>query len=397
MPGGTPEKTEKQTAQSTSPWAPAQPMLMDILRRYGGMNTDVTGGQAGALGELRSAAGNIPNFGGQATGLAENLFSGGGANANAPMLTGAYDSLRQSYAPMLSPDFVNPYSNPAITGALDTMRGDITNSIRGKWAAAGRTGSPGELQALGRGISQGQAPVLMDQYNKNLAAQAQAIQGQFGAGGATATGLANMNQMDIGNRLSGMGVAGAVPGMLMQPGQARYGVENMIYGQPYQNLGMLQQGVGPIAAMGSQSQGTETSTKTPAFNPWTTALGVGMGAAGLMTGNPAMALSGFGGMTGMPNFGGSMMPSFGTAGISDERAKENIEPVGTTFDDQTIYGFNYKGSPVPHIGLLAQEVEERYPEAVVETPIGLKAVDYSLATRRARKIGMLGVADDLAA
>lgn len=73
-------------------------------------------------------------------------------------------------------------------------------------------------------------------------------------------------------------------------------------------------------------------------------------------------------------------------GISDRRAKENIRPVGKTFDGQTVYSFNYKGDNQTQMGLIAQEVEKHHPGAVSSVK-GLKAVDYKKATGHAAKRG----------
>jgi len=66
--------------------------------------------------------------------------------------------------------------------------------------------------------------------------------------------------------------------------------------------------------------------------------------------------------------------------FSDERLKENIHPIGKTHDGQNIYRYNYKGEPDTRIGLLAQEVEHKHPEAVGLAG-GYKTVDYDKATR----------------
>jgi Chaperone of endosialidase len=73
--------------------------------------------------------------------------------------------------------------------------------------------------------------------------------------------------------------------------------------------------------------------------------------------------------------------------LSDERAKEDIEPIGELYDGQEIYRFKYKGDDAVHVGLIAQEVEERDPGAVVEFPDGLKRVDYARATNFAADLG----------
>lgn len=70
--------------------------------------------------------------------------------------------------------------------------------------------------------------------------------------------------------------------------------------------------------------------------------------------------------------------------ISDRRAKQDIEQVGTLFDGTPVYRYQYIGQPGYQIGLMAQDVEKYAPEAVGQ--IGeFKAVDYKLATDRARE------------
>lgn len=72
--------------------------------------------------------------------------------------------------------------------------------------------------------------------------------------------------------------------------------------------------------------------------------------------------------------------------FSDKRMKENIVPIGKTYDGQTVYKYNYKGEPESQIGLIAQEVEKRRPGAVHEID-GMKAVDYARAVRNKKASG----------
>ena len=67
-----------------------------------------------------------------------------------------------------------------------------------------------------------------------------------------------------------------------------------------------------------------------------------------------------------------------TAMFSDRRMKENIVEVGV---DQrtalTLYEFNYVGDTERRFrGVMADEVELVYPDAVTDTDLGFKAVDY---------------------
>lgn len=80
--------------------------------------------------------------------------------------------------------------------------------------------------------------------------------------------------------------------------------------------------------------------------------------------------------------------------LSDARAKEDIAPVGSLADGQTIYRYRYKGDPRHQIGLLAQEVEQAVPDAVIDDFVGdLKGVDYERATDVAAALSRFGYVD----
>ena len=63
---------------------------------------------------------------------------------------------------------------------------------------------------------------------------------------------------------------------------------------------------------------------------------------------------------------------------SDRRLKTNIKEIGKTKDGQKIYSYRYKAGGPVHIGLMAQEVEKKHPDAV-EMVDGFRAVDYGKA------------------
>lgn len=66
------------------------------------------------------------------------------------------------------------------------------------------------------------------------------------------------------------------------------------------------------------------------------------------------------------------------AAFSDARLKDNIRHVGKTFDDQNIYAYDM-GDGKTQLGLMAQEVMRRKPEAVGERD-GFLTLDYDKAT-----------------
>lgn len=71
----------------------------------------------------------------------------------------------------------------------------------------------------------------------------------------------------------------------------------------------------------------------------------------------------------------------GSAGIiaSDRRLKKDIKKIGKTDDGQNLYSYKYKAGGPTQVGLMAQEVKKRKPEAVHDIGGGLMGVDYAEA------------------
>jgi len=175
----------------------------------------------------------------------------------------------------------------------------------------------------------------------SLAAGAQ--YGQLGAGAQTA-GMTGAQQLSA---------AGAIPYAVQQAqNAAAYQQFAQQQAYPFQTLGSL---ANMASGLGAGQGGTSTAT-TPAPNPMNAALGLGTSLLGYMT-------------------------------PSDERLKENMEPIGKTFDGQNLYKYNYKGDPRTQIGLSAQEVEKRNPNAVYRRDDGMRVVDYNDATNKAADRG----------
>lgn len=89
----------------------------------------------------------------------------------------------------------------------------------------------------------------------------------------------------------------------------------------------------------------------------------------------------FGGLMGMGGkIGAAALPLM----FSDERLKENIEKVGK-LDGHSLYRYNYKGNDKEHIGVMAQEVEKKRPDAVHKTAGGVRMVDYGALFNAGKK------------
>lgn len=350
----TPATTNTNQSSTTNPWSAATPLLQNLISQYGGVNTGVTSDQSNASQNLINAAGSVPNEGANATNAVNNLFNSSTA-PQAGMLSDAYKTLQGNIGGTASGQNLDPYSVPGFGDALKTMTGDITNQVKGVYAGSGRSpsGAGSFAQSLGRGLTQGEAPVIQSEANYLSGQQQNAAQNLFNAGGSTASGITQQNQVPLTNSLMGLQGAGMLSGLYTNPAQTQLSAANTAYGQPYANLSPMMQAAMGLGGMGSSSSGTGTSTQTPANNPMMNYLGAGLGAAGLI--------------------------------FSDRRLKTDIKRVGMLDDGQNVFSFRYKGSDTPTIGLMAQEVAEHVPEAVHDVG-GRLAVNYELATRRA---GML--------
>jgi hypothetical protein len=225
------------------------------------------------------------------------------------------------------------------------------------------------------------------------AAQANRAASQWGSGQ-----LANIGQQGYAQGLGaanqlyqqGMGQA-AFTG---QMGQQAYG-QGIGAGQAQQGLGAANYGMyGDVAAkqaalanqafgqnlqtaqgqigFGSLQQQTQQAQDSALYNQWMQERGYPFQTSQFYTN----AVMGTGPLSGSSAYAGAWQPQ---PFFSDERVKENIETIGATHDGIPIIRFNYKGTNQPQIGLSAQDVEKKHPEAVGSEG-GIKTVDYAGAT-----------------
>lgn len=398
----TSDQTTSQTQQSTTnPWAQANPALTGILGQLqGGLNnTGVTGAENGALNTItnnaNTAAGTYaPQIGGYATSLLggggalnqagavnqnyqnyNSAVTGGAQNYNAAVNNGAsnyntgINNGAQNYNTALTganttananlgdlttrlsgtADGSNMNGNSGLKPYLDTLQNDITNSTNGTFAAAGRDFSGANSMALGRGITQGLAPVIAGQYNTDNQNRINAAQSIFDAGNTTnafTTGnttagynagrsaadagygatrsaadagygatsgaagaaygagntnagiLAGLQQQYLTNQGAGVGAASSATDASNAGANAALQAEAQRRNIPVQALGLLAQIGIPIAGLGGTSSGTATG-QSNTTNQMSGAQQFGLIANGIGgMGNAATSLFGGGGANG---------------------------------------------------------------------------------------------------
>lgn len=258
--GGQSSQQSTQSA-SSNPWEAAQPAIRGILDQLQPQiaNSGLSPASNNAINQLEANAASGNPFAPQIQNLATNLFNGGGAQNALGPVNDAYQRYVTQTNPLASNTDYNPYNTPGVSDALNMLKSDITGSVNGQFAAAGRDFSGANQQALGRGLTQGLAPVLLNQYNQNVQNQQGAAGNLFNAGNTTSNTTANINQMGVNNQLQGVqtaqeanAAANYTPAQILQFEQARQQI-------PAQNLALLANIGVPIAQLGGTRTGTSNT------------------------------------------------------------------------------------------------------------------------------------------
>lgn len=356
--GGESKSSQTQNSK-TDPWAPAQPLLEGILGQLNSQmaGTGINANENSALNTISANAQQGNPFASQINSFASNLLNGGGATDQNGAISSGLKTFQDQLTPYANGSMVG--NNPALKSQLDTIMSDVGNSVNGQFAAAGRDLSGANQQAYGRGVAQGVAPVLANQYNQDVSNQINAAGQLYGAQNTSSGLLAGLNQQKLANQGQGIAASQSALDANNYGANATLQAEAARRGIPVQSLGLLAQIGIPIAGLGGQSSGKSEGTQQMS----------GAQQFGLIAGGLGSLFGGGGGST-----AGNMAKMF-----SDRKLKEDIARVGTLFDGTPVYRYRYKGHPVMQIGLMSDEVT---PEAV-EKINGFDAVDYDIATRKA--------------
>jgi hypothetical protein len=258
--GGKSETTQTQSSQ-TEPWAPAKASLKGILGQLSPMieNVGLTGAQTGAIDQLQQNAQQGNPFTDQINAYVKSMLGGGGANDQAGNISGNLSTYQNQLTPYANGSMVG--KNPALQAQLDTIMSDVGNSVNGQFAAAGRDMSGANQQAYGRGVAQGVAPVLANQYNQDVNNQINAAGSLYGAGNTSAGLLSALTQQ--GNINQGAGVEASQAALDAQnygPAQMLQ-LEQLKKSLPAEALGLLAQIGIPIAGLGGESTGQSKGTQ----------------------------------------------------------------------------------------------------------------------------------------
>lgn len=367
----------QKTTSATTPYEPAKSGVDELLAQLKAQipSAGINATESGALDTLTANAQAGNPYAGQIGDLATRLLSGGDATAQAGNIKSALDAYKSQLNPYASGSLIG--NNTALQGQLDTVSNDIMSRVNSMYAGAGRDMSGANLNSLSRGIMEGAAPILANQYNQDVQNQLAAAGQLYGAGNTTAGLLSGLTQQDLANRSAGIEASTMAQQAKDSAANQLLNIEQQRRSIPVQNYSNLLGTIAPVA----QAFGTTNQTTTGSQSTGNQILGGVLGGLGL-----AGKLGAFGSGGWLLGSGGSgLLGGLGSALpllFSDERLKENIQKVGKLDDGTKVYSYNYKGDVTPTIGVMAQEVAKTNPSAVYNVG-GVLAVDYNAVANRA--------------
>ena len=267
--------TAAQSAKT--PYAPAQQDIANILSNLGQMQG--TGGyntqpETNAFSQALSNLNGMPNFGPAAAQTASNFLQTGG-DPTGLLRTSAGNLQSVAGEGANGGAGLNPMNTPGMQGVLNTIDQDTQNAINGQFAGAGRSLSGLNTQTLARGLAQGEAVPLLNQYNQNVSNMMGANQG-----------LGNISQNATANIGQGLNIAQAAPGLATSVPMAAEGIAQQQQQLPYQTLGEETNIANILGGLGGQTIGSGNQQNTGSLLSALTSLfgGAGGGTAGGVTG-----------------------------------------------------------------------------------------------------------------
>jgi len=272
--GGSSQTTEQSTKRD--PWAPAQGNLRTALTNAGNLAGDVNNFKPQYSGTYNDSLDRME-------GLAN-----GQSSANQylqPVVQGSTENhgIGQDYLRNVVGS--NPSSNPYLEDIIQRQQESTSNAVNGQFSAAGRYGSGAHTGSLTKELGNQELNLRYGDYNAQQGRLDNAASSLFGQGFQGAQLARNLDQSNYQQ-------AGMLQNVGMQR-NAQLDAENTAGLRA--NDWLTRQSL-PIAGAGGTSDSTSVQSSKP--STMSQVIGGATAAAGIMSGNPMMAMNGFGSMSG---------------------------------------------------------------------------------------------------
>jgi hypothetical protein len=352
--------------------ARAEETAQQPFQRYGGeFVAPLNATQTSAIQNTNAAAGQAqPYYNAATQGL--QAAQQGGAN-----YIGAATGAALAGAAPVSPQglqvgrYMNPFTQSVVGATQAAMGQQQGQQLAQQQAEAIRAGAYGgdraglQRQALRGQQSLAQAQAIAPLYQQGYQQALQTAQQQQGVGlGAEQANRQAVQQLS--QQLGALGQQGYAMGS---------GASQQLAGLGTGAQQAALQGAQAQMAAGQVQQQTQQAQDTAQYQQFLQERGYPFQVAQFLA-NIAMGTGALSGSTTTTQQPGGF--------FSDKRLKKDVKEIGETHDGQPIYSYKYKGNDRTQIGLMAQDVEKRHPEAVGLMG-GYKTVDYKKATEDAER------------
>ncbi len=323
-----------QTVNSTSTSQPWSVQVPHLARQFGeaeklyGRPMSFFGGQtyANLSPESETALSGIYN-----RGLSGNPLMGASQDALMDTVSGRY---------------LDPGANPYVGGAVDAAVARFLPQATSRFLSGGATGGGLMGRAQGEGVASAVAPVYANLWNRERDRMFDAAN--------LAPAYAQNDYRDLA-AVAGVGA--------QREAQAQRGIDEAMRRhefqqmEPWSRLGVYRDMT--AGNYGGTTTGQQTMT-IPQPNPWAQAFGLGLGGLGTLGQSGAFGPAGW--MTSL---------------FSDARLKTDAKRVGETDEGLPIYTYRMKWVGPALMGVMAQDVAKKKPEALGPPRAGFATVDYS--------------------
>jgi len=264
--------------------------------------------------------------------------------------------------------YMSPYAQSALQPQIEALQQQEATQQNQTNAQATQAGAYGDAR---QGVQTGLNNFYGNQALNNIEATGmnQAYNTGLGAYQQQQQTLGNVGTalMNEGNAATNTGIAGAQANF--QAGTQQQQLQQQQLSEAYQNFlnqtnwGQNELGLRESALSGSPFNNLNYTSLAP-----TNASANNISAFSSLAGAAQNLLS--------PSGNSSSAPIGGTPISSDIRLKKNITRLGMTPKGIPLYSYNYLWDDELHIGVLAQQIEEIIPEAVIINEHGFRSVNY---------------------
>lgn len=253
------KKTTNSTAQS-DPWDVAIPYIQQLLGKTG---TEMNKAGIGPTADQIAAADDIKDIARQGhpftdtiEGLATDLFN---TESRSPAVEKGYQDLDTRLKSTADGANLDVTNNPQIQKMLQLVGDNAAESVRSRFASAGRDFSGYEGRAVGEGVADAQTPILFDQFNREQGRTDAAARDLYGANKDTQTTAAALDEMREKLRIAGIDVGQAGVDASTWGPEKILQVEEMLKAMPATDLKRWAEILFPAGQLGSQETGTSTT------------------------------------------------------------------------------------------------------------------------------------------